>query len=36
MKTYGIQNEIYEIKILAEQIKRKDSKYETKKYRYDF
>ena len=36
MKTNEIKKEINEIKILKEKVKRKDLKYETNKYVYDF
>ena len=36
MRTDEIKNEIYEIKKWREKIKRKDLKYETGKYKYDF
>ena len=36
MKTNEIKNEIGEINNWEEKIKRKDFKYETKKYIYDF
>ena len=36
MRTNLIKNEIDEIKKCEEKIKRKDLKYETKKYIYDF
>ena len=36
MRTNEIKNEKYGIKKLNEKIKRKDSKYETKKFTYGF
>ena len=36
MKTNEVKNEIYKIKKSEEKIKRKDLKYETNKYVYDF
>ena len=36
MRTYKIENEIYEIRKLEEKLNRKDLKYKTNKYLYDF